>query len=99
MTYSIKRSFLAAAFFALAVMASNTGFAAERAVTLSVPSMNCAACPFIVKQSLIGVDVVAAVKVSFEAKTAVVTFDDTKTTVAALQKATTDRGYPSTVSK
>jgi mercuric ion binding protein len=35
--------------------------------------------------------------VSYEAKTAVVTFDDTKTNAEALKTATTNAGYPSRV--
>lgn len=34
---------------------------------------------------------------SYERQEAVVTFDDTKTNVAALIQATTEAGYPSTV--
>jgi len=38
-------------------------------------------------------------QVSYERKTAVVTFDDTKATVARLIDATTKAGYPSQVVK
>ena len=40
---------------------------------------------------------VAKVVVSLAAKTAIVTFDDAKTTVPALITATTNAGYPSTL--
>jgi len=70
-------------------------FAAERTVTLAVENMTCGSCPFIVKESLSAVPGVEKVEVSFENKTAVVTFDDAKADVAALIKATTDAGYPS----
>jgi mercuric ion binding protein len=69
--------------------------AVEKKVTLTVQNMFCDACPFIVKNSLEAVPGVAKAVVSYKSKTAVVTYDDTKATVAALIKATTDAGYPS----
>ena len=69
--------------------------AAERTVTLAVESMYCEACPYIVKQSLAKVPGVETVAVSFEQKTATVTYDDQKTTLDALTSATTEAGYPS----
>jgi mercuric ion binding protein len=48
-----------------------------------------------VKKSLLEVLGVTNVAVSAEDKTAVVTFDDSKTQVDALVKATTNAGYPS----
>jgi len=59
--------------------------------------MYCEACPYIVKQSLAKVYGVESVVVSFEAKTATVTYDDQKTTPVALTSATTQAGYPSKV--
>ena len=50
-----------------------------------------------VKSNLQSVPGVKAVSVSYEAKTAVVTFDDTKTNAEALKTATTNAGYPSRV--
>lgn len=47
------------------------------------------------KQSLTKVAGVEAVTVSYEEKTATVTYDDQKTTVAALATATAQAGYPS----
>jgi mercuric ion binding protein len=63
---------------------------------LAVQNMDCAACPFTVKSSLQAVPGVAKAVVFFANKTAVVTFDDTKTAVPALITATTNAGYPST---
>ena len=71
-------------------------WAAMQTVTLSVPGMTCAACPLTVKQSLSKVQGVSKSEVSFEKKQAVVSFDDAKTNVQALTKATADAGYPST---
>lgn len=81
--------------FGLGLLASSTAFAAEKTVTLAVQNMYCAACPHTVKASVQAVPGVAKVVVSFENKTAVVTYDDTKTDVKALTAATTNAGYPS----
>jgi mercuric ion binding protein len=45
---------------------------------------------------LAGIDGVAAVEVSFEEKTARVTFDDAKVEIGDLTAATAEIGYPST---
>lgn len=81
----------AAAFLALNAPA----FAAEKTVTLAVQNMTCVACPHIVKGSLAAVPGVSRVAISFEDKTATVTYDDAKTALPALIRATTDAGYPS----
>lgn len=86
---------LLAATLALGVIGSTAALAAERTVTLAVQNMYCASCPYTVRSSLRAVPGVKAVSVSFENKTAVVTFDDTKTNVKALTAATTNAGYPS----
>lgn len=72
-------------------------WAATQTVTLSVPGMNCATCPITVKKALTKVEGVIEAKVTWEPKEAVVTYDDAKTTPAALTKATENAGYPSTV--
>ena len=87
--------YLISATFALGLVGSSVAFAAEKTVTLAVQNMYCAACPHTVKSSLQSVPGVKAVSVSFENKTAVVTFDDAKTNVKALTTATTNAGYPS----
>jgi mercuric ion binding protein len=88
-------STLGAIGLAIALLAGGTALAAERTVTLAVDNMYCDACPYIVQQSLARVDGVSQAAVSFEKKTATVTFDDAKTTLAALTAATTKAGYPS----
>ncbi|WP_298394143.1 mercury resistance system periplasmic binding protein MerP [uncultured Azonexus sp.] len=85
------------ALVALASALITPTWAATQTVTLSVPGMTCAACPFTVKKALTKVDGVQKVEVSYERLAAVVTFDDAKTTVQALTKATENAGYPSTV--
>ena len=72
-------------------------WAAPQTVKLSVPGMTCAACPITVKQALSRVSGVDKIDVSLDKKEAVVTFDDTKTNVAALTKAPENAGYPSSV--
>lgn len=74
-------------------------WAATQTVTLSVPGMTCAACPITVKKALSKVEGVNQVDVTFEKRQAVVTFDDTKTSVQKLTKATEDAGYPSSVKR
>jgi periplasmic mercuric ion binding protein len=72
-------------------------FAAEQSVILSVPSMNCPVCPITVKKSLQKVEGVTAVNVSYENKSAAVSFDDQLTGIKSLLKATENVGYPSTL--
>jgi mercuric ion binding protein len=89
------RKLLACAAFALCVVASPAAFAAEKTITLAVSNMFCADCPFIVKKSLERVQGVGKVAVSYKDKTAIVTYDDSKTEVKSLTAATTNAGYPS----
>ena len=79
----------------LGSLLSSATLAAERTITLAVQNMDCAACPFVVRKSLQAVPGVANVAVSYEDKTAIVTYDDSKTDSKALTKATTNAGYPS----
>ena len=81
----------------IALLASPTAFAETKTVTLSVPGMNCDLCPLTIKKAISRVPGVASVEASYEKKQAVVTFDDSKTSVEALMKATANAGYPSTV--
>lgn len=73
--------------------------ATPKSAVLDVRNMTCALCPVTVKKSLELVPGVSQARIDFEKKTATVTFDADKTTAAALSKATTDAGYPSTVRK
>jgi mercuric ion binding protein len=81
---------------ALATLIVAPIWAAPQTVTLAVSKMTCAACPITVKKALSRVPGVTEVSVSFETKQATVVFDDSRTTVAALTRATADAGYPST---
>ena len=86
---------IASAAIAVSVLASSTAFAAEKIITLAVKNMYCADCPFIVRKSLEAVSGVSKAVVSYKDKTAVVTYDDSRTDVATLTRATTEAGYPS----
>jgi len=70
-------------------------FAATKQVTLSVPTMDCATCPVTIRVALMKVPGVSKAVVSYRHRTAQVTFDDAKTSVAALTRATDGAGYPS----
>src|SRR5436305_8302006 len=80
----------------LATLVAGPGWAAPQTVILSVAKMTCAACPITVKTALSRLPGVTQVIVILERKQATVVFYDTKTTVSALTRATTDAGYPST---
>ena len=69
--------------------------AAPRQVVLTVPSMDCDTCPITIKAALMKVPGVKRAVVSYQKRTAVATFDDTSTNVAALTRATDGAGYPS----
>jgi mercuric ion binding protein len=88
---------LATAALSAMLVASAPATAAERTVTLAVDGMTCASCPYIVRTALQEVPGVARAEVSYAEKTAVVTYDDAKTTVAAVTQATADVGFPSHV--
>lgn len=56
-----------------------------------------AVCPVTFKTALAKVDGVARVDVAFEKREAVVTFDEAKTSVQKLTRATAEAGYPSSL--
>ena len=90
---------LSATALSLTLLASGAATAAERTVTLAVDGMTCASCPYIVRTALQEIPGVARADVSYPEKTAVVTFDDAKTTVTVLTQATADVGFPSRVAE
>lgn len=81
----------------LALLAAGSASAATRKVTLTVPTMDCATCPVTIRVALLKVPGVSKANVSYERREAKVVYDDTKTDVAALTKATESAGYPSFV--
>jgi periplasmic mercuric ion binding protein len=82
--------------FALALVLNGPVAAGTKTVTLSVPGMNCAACPITVKKALGKVPGVAKTDVNLDKRQAAVTFDDALTNVEALMQATKNAGFPST---
>ncbi len=85
------------AVLALSPLAAAPAWAVTKTVTLSVPGMTCAACPFTVKAALAKVAGVGKIEVSFDTREAIVSFDDAKTSIPELTKATANAGYPSTL--
>jgi mercuric ion binding protein len=81
---------------ALAATLGVPAWAATQTVTLSVAGMTCAACPVTVKKALSKVEGVEKIVIHYDQKEAVVTYDDAKTNVEALTKATENAGFPST---
>jgi mercuric ion binding protein len=73
---------------------ASVAMAKTQKVTLNIPTMDCATCPITIKTALVRVPGVSSAKVSYEKREAVVVFDDKKTSVDALKKATADAGYP-----
>lgn len=76
------------------ILWAGAAVAGERTVTLAVDNMVCATCPYIVKKSISAVPGVSRVEVSYETRTAVVTFDDAKTGVDAIAAASAGAGFP-----
>ena len=70
-------------------------WAATRIATLSVPGMTCAACPVTVRTALSRVAGVEGTRINVKKREVVVTYDESRTNVRALTKATADAGYPS----
>lgn len=86
------------AFFALCFVLSAAVLAGSlRTIVLDVQNMTCQLCPITVRKALEKVPGVTQAKVDFDRKTATVDFDPDKVGAAALIKATSEAGYPSTV--
>jgi len=83
----------------VALMPLATLAATPKTAVLDVQNMTCNLCPVTVRKSLEHVPGVSQARIDFEKKTATVTFDPDKTTAAALVRATTGAGYPSTARK
>lgn len=71
--------------------------AAQKTIVLSVPGMNCGACPITVGKALKKVAGVQGVRITLGPPEATVTFDDAQASVEALMEATKQAGYPSSV--
>ena len=88
---------LTGAAFATVMLVSPIAMAGEQTVKLSIPGMNCASCPVIVKMSISAVEGVTVVDTVLDDRTATVTFDDTVTSVEAITQATAGIGYEASV--
>ncbi len=84
---------------AIALLPLATLAGEPQTAVLDIQNMTCGLCPITVKKSLQKVPGVADVKVDFDKRTATVKFDPGKASAAALVKATTDAGFPSTPRK
>jgi mercuric ion binding protein len=91
----MKKTWLSLALLLLA----GSALAVPQTVRLSMPTMDCPVCPITIKKALLQVTGVSRAQVNFERKEALVTFDNERTRVDALMRATAGAGYPSTVAE
>ena len=77
----------------LLTLSSTVLLAEPQTVTLDVPSMYCATCPYTVQLALERVEGVIEASASLEDRQAIVTFDNDITTIDALTEATNNAGY------
>lgn len=89
---TFRRRTLAAVLMVACLPAALAG---TRQVTLTVPTMDCATCPVTIRVALLKVPGVSRAQVSYTQRNARVTFDDSKTSVSELTRATESVGYPS----
>jgi mercuric ion binding protein len=73
--------------------------ATPQTAVLDLQNMTCSMCSITIHKALEKVPGVLDAKVNYDHKTATVKYDADKTTPAALVKATTNAGFPSTVHK
>jgi len=85
-------TFITAFLLAVPALAADTA-----RVELSVPGMDCEACPITVRKALEKTPGVRSAKVDFPTKSAVVEYDARVTSPERLMKSTANAGYPSTV--
>lgn len=83
------------------LLAQPTRTATSRVQTavFAIDNMTCALCPVTVKKAIAGVPGVRSVQVDFKAKTATVSFHPSRTTIAAIARASTNAGYPARATK
>jgi len=90
---------LAGAILGSAMLFTTASVAADKTIKLSIPDMNCASCPYMVRQAISRVDGIKTAEATMEDRSATVTFDDAVTNVSEIQQATAEIGYPSTIVK
>ena len=76
---------------------TNFAIAAEHNVTLDVSTMMCGADPHNIKNALSSLAGVSKVEIYLQQKTAIVTFDDQKSTIDQMLSAMAGAGYASLV--
>ncbi len=81
----------------LALAVAFPALAAEQKVTLSVPGMYCASCPYIVEGAITKLPGIKSVEPSLETRQAVVVFDDELVSIDEITNATKNVGYESSV--
>lgn len=82
---------------ALLALGTTPTLAAQKTVVLAVPGMNCAVCPITVRKALTEVDGVIRAEVDYDKRQAMVMFDDARTSIDHLTRATAEAGYPSSI--
>ena len=91
------RSILSVAILFGTLMTASATWAGEKTVKLALEGLYCPSCLYIARESIAAVKGVTHVKVSGLDGSATVTFDDDKTTIAAIAEASTDAGYPASL--
>ena len=71
--------------------------ATPQTAVLDVQNMTCSMCSITIRKALKEVPGVIDAKVDYDHKTATVKYDPEKTSPSALEKATTNAGFPSTL--
>jgi len=72
---------------------ATTTAVANKTVTLAIEGMTCSGCENTIQEAVTKVQGIASIKASHLDSTAVVSFDSTQTTVAAIGEAITEAGY------
>lgn len=75
-------------------VAGSAAWAAPKTVTLAVEKMYCALCPLTVTKAIERVEGVSVVKVDFDRKEAVVTYEDAVASLDEIAAASANAGYP-----
>ncbi len=84
---------------AYASVAPSSAMAAAQTIVLTLPGMQCHACPVAVQRALMRVNGVSKAQASLPRREVVVTHEDSRTGIAGLTAATAAIGYPSAVRK
>ena len=81
----------------IALLTASASIAQVRSVSLSVPGMYCASCPFIVQAAIGAVEGVQSVTADADARTALVLYDDAVASIEAITAASANAGYAASV--